>query len=101
MEASTDFRKLFQKPLVRVSCCTEACRRNAFTQSVDMNAEVSSEAVEVVTMAIDKFAASQKKFGPAWHVCIGEGFGFEVTYQARHMLYLFYGEHIGVLVFKY
>lgn len=41
-----------------------------------------------------------KKFGATWHVCIGEGFGFEVTYQARNLLYLYYNAKLGVLVFK-
>lgn len=41
-----------------------------------------------------------KKFGPTWHVCIGEGFGFEVTYQARNLIYLYYASKLGVLVFK-
>lgn len=41
-----------------------------------------------------------KKFGATWHVCIGEGFGFEVTYQARNLMYLYYSAKLGVLVFK-
>ena len=107
-----------------------------------MHAEVSSEATEIVTMAVDKYLSQgkyeqasrvikdtmDKKFGPSWHCCIGEGFGFEVsctllkdfhrysffsskctfgsffllqvTYQQRHMIYLFYGEKLGILLFK-
>lgn len=41
-----------------------------------------------------------KKFGASWHVCIGEGFGFDVTYQLRNLIYLFHGEKLGVLVYK-
>lgn len=40
-----------------------------------------------------------KKFGASWHCAIGEGFGFEITYQQRNMIYVFYGQ-IGVLTFK-
>ena len=40
-----------------------------------------------------------RKFGAAWHVCAGEGFAFEVTYQQRNMLHLYYGK-TGILVFK-
>mmetsp|Transcript_18065 Transcript_18065/g.63935 ORF Transcript_18065/g.63935 Transcript_18065/m.63935 type:complete len:105 (-) Transcript_18065:50-364(-) len=96
---SAELRKVMSKPLVK---------------SVDMTAEQSSEAVEIVTMAVDKYAATanyekaaqlikdtmDKKFGSTWHVCIGEGFGFEVTYQARNLLYLYYAAKLGVLVFK-
>ena len=40
-----------------------------------------------------------KKFGAAWHCAIGEGFGFDVTYQAKNMVYIYYGS-IGILAYK-
>ena len=40
-----------------------------------------------------------KKFGPAWHVAMGEGYGFDVSYNTRHLLYMFYSG-LGILVFK-
>ena len=40
-----------------------------------------------------------KKFGAAWHCAIGEGFGFEITYQAKNMIYVYYGT-IGILAYK-
>lgn len=27
-----------------------------------------------------------KKFGPTWQVCVGEGFGYDVTYNTRNMI---------------
>ena len=33
-----------------------------------------------------------KKFGPTWHCCIGEGFGYDITYNTRNMLMIYYGE---------
>ena len=24
-----------------------------------------------------------KKFGPSWHVVVGEGFGFEISYEVK------------------
>ena len=30
-----------------------------------------------------------KKFGPSWHVVVGEGFGFEISYEVSFFLYLF------------
>ena len=44
--------------------------------------------------------ALDKKFGPTWHVCIGEGFAYDVTYNSRNMLLIYYGEKLGILVFK-
>jgi dynein light chain 4 len=41
-----------------------------------------------------------RKFGPSWHCIIGEGFGSDIAYQKRHMLFLYFGENLGVLLFK-
>ncbi|KAM3575979.1 hypothetical protein VYU27_002164 [Nannochloropsis oceanica] len=78
-----------------------------------MGPEMYTEAVELITMAVDKHATSKnyeaaatmmkntfdKKFGSHWHVAIGEGFGFEVTHQQRHIIYVFFGT-LGVLCYK-
>ena len=78
-----------------------------------MSAEMAAESMEIITMAVDKHqttknyeAAAQlikstmdKKFGAAWHCAIGEGFGFDITYQAKNMVYVYYGQ-IGILAFK-
>lgn len=41
-----------------------------------------------------------KKYGPTWHCCIGEGFGYDITYNTRNSLLIYYGEKLGILVFK-
>jgi dynein light chain 4 len=40
-----------------------------------------------------------RKYGPQWHCAIGEGFGFDVTYQQPNMIYVYYGK-VGILLFK-
>ena len=96
--STADYKKLTQKPL---------------TKSADMSPEMAQEAMEIITMAVDKHQASKnyeasaqmvkttmdKKFGAAWHCGIGEGFGFDVTFQAKHMIHVYYG-NVGVLLFK-
>lgn len=71
-----------------------------------MNPEMSSECVEIVTAAVDKYLVAEnyekasqvckesleKKFGPTWNVCVGEGFGYDVTFNAKHCLLVYYGE---------
>lgn len=93
-----EYRKLTSRPLIKYN---------------DMTAETSNETVEIITMACDKHAAQKnyeaaaqlikqtmdKKFGTFWHCIIGEGYGFDVSYQQSHMLYLYSGS-IGVLVYK-
>ena len=96
--SDVEYRKLTQKALAR---------------SVDMTVEMQSEVMEIVVMSVDKFQSTKnyeasaqlikttmdKKFGSSWHVAIGEGFGFDITYQAKNMIYVYYGA-IGVLCYK-
>ena len=66
------------------------------TKSADMvPAETMNEAKDIITMSVDKFAATKnyelmakliketmdKKFGQMWHCVIGEGFGFDAAFQ--------------------
>lgn len=96
--SDADYKKLTQKTLEK---------------SVDMHPETASEVLEVITMGMDKHAATKnyeaaaqlikatldKKFGASWQCVIGEGFGFDVTYQEKNMQYIFYG-NVGILVYK-
>ncbi len=40
-----------------------------------------------------------KKYGRSWHVFLGEGFGFSVTYELKNLLYVFF-DKLAILVFK-
>ena len=78
-----------------------------------MMAENSADTLDIITSAIDKHSSTKnfeaagqlikntmdRKFGATWHVAIGEGFGFDLTYQEGNMLYAYYN-NIGVVVFK-
>lgn len=44
--------------------------------------------------------AMDKKYGVYWHVVVGEGFGFEVSYETKNMLYLFFAGNIGIVLWK-
>lgn len=94
-----EFKKVLQKPLVA---------------NEDMPTEMAQEVIEIITAAVDKFLSTEnyekaahtikesldKKFGPNWHCCIGEGFGFDVSYNSKNMMYVYYGEKLGILAFK-
>ena len=80
----------------------------------DMSEDHRTDAVEVVTTAIDKFSASQdyenaaryikdmldKRMGQPWHVVVGQHFSFDITYEEGNLLYVFWGGDIAVLAFK-
>ena len=84
----------------------------ALVKLSDMPDEMRTEAKETVVTALEKFpdnyeAAAKfvknlmdKKFGASWHCIIGEGFSFEVTYELKHLMYMYFGGYIAALVFK-
>lgn len=83
-------------------------------KTVDMTPEEAQDAIDMVTQGVEKFAKSQdyekmsqfvkescdKKFGPTWHCCIGEGFSFDVTTQQKHSLYMMYAGYLGIMLWK-
>jgi dynein light chain 4, axonemal len=83
------------------------------TKMTDMNQDLRVETTEIVTMAVEKYCSVGQyetaarnikesldhKYGPSWHCVIGEGFGYEVTYEAKFMLYLVFNT-VGIVVYK-
>ena len=81
-------------------------------KSADMSSELQSEAIDLIVSAIDKQRGNyegsarqvkeqmDRKFGASWHCVIGEGFGFEVTYEMKHLMFLYYQGNVAVLLFK-
>ena len=81
-------------------------------RSCDMTEELREEAKDTVVTGIEKFSGNyenaakfiketmDKKYGPAWHVIVGQGFGFDVTYEMKNLLYMFFGGNVAVLLYK-
>lgn len=79
----------------------------------DMTEEMRTETMELCVTACEKFStnnemaakmlkdAMDKKFGGPWNVVVGEGFGFEVTYHIKNMLYMFFGGNVAIIVWKF
>ena len=88
----------------------------SFTKSiikkVDMSAELQSEAIDIMIAQVDEkkgnYEAAAKsikeimdrKFGPSWNCIIGEGFGYECTYEKNNMILVYYLGKIAILLFK-
>lgn len=82
-------------------------------KTCDMTSENAMEALEVISTGVEKHAATKnyeacaqqikvqmdKKFGSSWQCSIGEGFGFDITYQEKMMIYVYYGD-VGILCYK-
>lgn len=87
--------------------------RKPLVRFTDMPLEMKTEVTDIVEMAISKAMpkrnwegaaatikqALDKKFAPTWHCAIGEGFGFEITYQTRNTCHMIV-QDVGILLYK-
>lgn len=44
--------------------------------------------------------AMDKKFGSTWHAVVGEGYGFEISYECKNLLYMFFGGNVAITLWK-
>ena len=93
---------------------TEAISTNCFptVRYTDMEEDMKKEVMEICNGACEAFASNNelcsknikevldKKFGPSWHVIVGEGFGFEISYETKNILYMFSARCSAVCVWK-
>jgi dynein light chain 4 len=84
----------------------------------DMPEEMKTEAKDTVVSALERFSDNyelaakfvkeqmDKKFGSPWHCVMGEGFGFEITYELKHLMYMYHrgstpgATTVAVVIFK-
>ena len=81
-------------------------------QYTDMDEEMKEQVIEICNNACDNHDQNNemcakmikeildRKFGPSWHVIVGEGFGFEISYEVKKMLYMFSARFSAVAVWK-
>lgn len=81
-------------------------------QKCDMSDEMKQEAMELCVTAAEKYADNyesvsrmiketmDKKFGASWHTVVGEGYGFEITYQLKHLLYMYCAGNLAICIWK-
>ncbi|KAK2717204.1 dynein axonemal light chain 4-like [Artemia franciscana] len=74
--------------------------------------DLKNDAVELCVSACDKNSGDNegaarliketldKKFGAAWHVVVGESFGFEVSHEQNNLLYMFYSGSLAVCAWR-
>ena len=78
----------------------------------DMSDEMKNEVMEMCANACEKHVTNNesaaklikesmdKKYGNSWHVVVGEGFGFEVSYELNSLMYMFFAGNLAVCVWK-
>ncbi|XKL59304.1 hypothetical protein PGB90_000320 [Kerria lacca] len=84
----------------------------ALVKASDMNDEMKAETIETCVTACEKYSSNNeaaarmiketmdKKFGTAWHTVVGESYGFEISYDSRSLLYMFFGGNTAVCTWK-
>ncbi|CAB4054938.1 DNAL4 [Lepeophtheirus salmonis] len=102
--------------LLQTNTEIEASRRNIYTYPMikrsDMNEDMQNEVLETCVNACERHsvnnetAAKQikesldRKFGASWHVVVGEGFGFEVSYELKNLMYMFFAGNLAICCWK-
>ncbi|KAF5306146.1 hypothetical protein FQR65_LT07422 [Abscondita terminalis] len=78
----------------------------------DMHEEMKLECVEIAVTACEKHSANNeaaarmikeqmdKKFGAPFHVVVGEGYGFEITYECKTLLYMYFAGTLAICIWK-
>ena len=52
------------------------------------------QAAQMIKEALDA------RFGTTWHVVVGEGFGFDISYEISRLFYMFFAGNLGVCAWK-
>jgi dynein light chain 4 len=94
----------------------ESSKRILFTypmiKQTDMSEEMRAEVLEMCVNACEKHTSNNesaakmikeqldKRFGPSWHVVVGEGFGFEVSFELKNLMYMFFAGNLAVCAWK-
>lgn len=77
-----------------------------------MSEEMRIEAMELSVTACEKYSQNNelaarmvkesmdKKFGPAFHVVVGESYGFEITYECTTICYMYFGGNQAICIWK-
>lgn len=94
----------------------ESSKRVIYTypmvKQTDMPDDMKAEVMEMCVNACEKHTTNNenaakmiketldKKFGTSWHVVVGEGFGFEISYELKNLMYMFFAGNVAVCAWK-
>ena len=86
----------------------------AMVKQTDMPERMRAEVMEMISNACEKHTTNnekaakmirellEKKFGggASWHVVVGEGFGFDIAYELKSLMYMFFAGNLAVCAWK-
>ncbi|OXA40468.1 dynein light chain LC6, flagellar outer arm [Folsomia candida] len=75
--------------------------------------QFETEMMDTIMSAVDRFTTDLPKacqyikqefdrlYEPLWHCVIGQSYGFDVTYDQKSIMYMFYLGNLAILVWKF
>ncbi|XP_063840485.1 dynein axonemal light chain 4-like isoform X2 [Scylla paramamosain] len=92
--------------------CPLTTSSSGLFQHTDMTDEMKTETMELIVTACEKHPTNNesaarviketmdKRYGATWHCVVGEAFGFEVSYEVKNLLYMFFAGNLAIAVWK-
>jgi dynein light chain 4 len=96
-EGEADKKIVHVYPLIKYSEMTDEMRVDVIDM-LNQASEKYSSNYEAAAKAIKE--AMDKKYGAFWHCIIGEGFGYEISYEKHKIVYLFFGGNVAAVLWK-
>jgi len=90
-------RVTYTYPMVKETDMTEGMKADVMdicSTACERHSDNNESAAKMIKEILDK------KFGTSWHVVVGEGFGFEVSYEVQNLMYMFFAGNLAVCAWK-
>jgi len=94
---SNNSRITYTYPMVKETDMTESMKADVMdicSTACERHSDNNESAAKMIKEILDK------KFGTSWHVVVGEGFGFEVSYEVQNLMYMFFAGNLAVCAWK-
>jgi dynein light chain 4 len=98
-ESESNKRVIYTYPMVKQTDMADFMKNEVMEMCVnacEKHTTNNEKAARMIKEILDK------KFGggAAWHVVVGEGFGFEISYELKSLMYMFFAGNLAVCAWK-
>ncbi|GFS86209.1 dynein light chain 4, axonemal [Nephila pilipes] len=88
---------IFNYPLLKESDMTEEMKTDTMDLCVTSYEKHSTDHEKVARLIKETL---DQKYGASWHVVVGEAFGFQISHDAKHLMYMFLAGNKAICVWK-
>jgi len=96
-QAELNKKVIYSYPMIKQTDMSESMRNDVMdicVSACERHNTNNENAAKMIKENLDK------RFAPSWHVVVGEGFGFEVSYEMKNLMYMFFAGNLAVCVWK-